>query len=695
MAAEEENGAPLPEIETTITERAQEVMKDNLEVMKDIVMKIRNEEDYARNIYADCPRLQHMLDKNPDLRPVFEDPRLVRINFETVYRNAGGVLPEDEEDMAKSKAKKSLIVRIASSPVFKVLKILLFLKKFIGCIAGGGIAAISGCFHCCTDCCCEDGLEQLEIEDDDSFMDMEIGDDVPMDPNQEALNAAADYMEDPEVQEQIQRLLDDPENLQDAIDNDHELRNLRDNNPLCAELMSDPETMKIMVDPDNLRALGEAPALIEADFADPSGFSADIDFVDIETGADGLDAFGDLDGGMDLESGGMDGLETYDVDYDDNDIQFDMGEAYEDVDADVDADVDMEADADADADVEADDDADGDGDDGDGDEGDDDDEEEDDDDGGWEEDLEFEEQELDADAAKGKGNKNKQKSKAQEEANKKGGMAGVMATLGVAATDLIASQIVGQVFGDGLLPGDLMGGGDLGGGPDLGGFEDAADQAGEVVNDDVAGLAEDTVEDVDDEKDEAKEAAALGKESVHGANKEFDSSGRRISTFNATAIGASAGATGAATAGVGAGLYGKQKGLDAIGSDDNSFKSIMSDEEDSFADEGEGDDEAIEEEDAKEKRSSRFFGAFKDIASATMTAAKEHVAGTLLGDDLGELLVEKQEEMGEESESEEDDDKKDKKESDGNEDELEAFEEFEDEQMEMKSSKRRSFFGKK
>ena len=45
-------------------------------------------------------------------------------------------------------------------------------------------------------------------------------------------------MEDPNVQEQMQRLLEDPDNLADAIENDSELRTLRDSNPLCAELVS-------------------------------------------------------------------------------------------------------------------------------------------------------------------------------------------------------------------------------------------------------------------------------------------------------------------------------------------------------------------------------------------------------------------------------------------------------------------------
>jgi hypothetical protein len=74
--------------------------------------------------------------------------------------------------------------------------------------------------------------------------------------------------------------------------------------------MQDPETMKILVDPDNLRALGEAPQMIELDFADPGGFTPETDFIDIEMGADG-----DYDG-----SGAFDGGDgSGDFDYGDND----------------------------------------------------------------------------------------------------------------------------------------------------------------------------------------------------------------------------------------------------------------------------------------------------------------------------------------------------------------------------------------
>ena len=66
-----------------LNEQAKDLMGDHLELMKEVVMRIREDEEFARNIYADCPRLQSLLDRNPDLRPIFEDPNLVRINFNT------------------------------------------------------------------------------------------------------------------------------------------------------------------------------------------------------------------------------------------------------------------------------------------------------------------------------------------------------------------------------------------------------------------------------------------------------------------------------------------------------------------------------------------------------------------------------------------------------------------------------------
>jgi hypothetical protein len=79
-------------------------------------MKIHEDPEFVKDIYKDCPRLQHLMDQYPDLRHVFSDPKMIRINFEQVYREAGGILPEDEEEI------EGFMVWFANSSFMKSLK---------------------------------------------------------------------------------------------------------------------------------------------------------------------------------------------------------------------------------------------------------------------------------------------------------------------------------------------------------------------------------------------------------------------------------------------------------------------------------------------------------------------------------------------------------------------------------------------
>jgi hypothetical protein len=65
-----------------------------------------------------------LLDQHPDFRPVFEDPSLVRTNFELVYRKAGGVLPED-----KPNNLRLILKRIVNHSLFKVFRFFPLIKK--------------------------------------------------------------------------------------------------------------------------------------------------------------------------------------------------------------------------------------------------------------------------------------------------------------------------------------------------------------------------------------------------------------------------------------------------------------------------------------------------------------------------------------------------------------------------------------
>lgn len=564
--------------EEGFNDEAQDLMKDHLELMKEVIMRIREDEEFAKNIYADCPRLQNLLDRNPDLRPIFEDPNLVRINFEQVYKDAGGILPEDEKKRAKC------LTWFVNSPIFKVIRLLLMVKKVMGCIAGGGIGMITGCFvGAC--CCGEDALpEDFDPEDDDAGADGEN------DQNKQALNSAAEYMENPEVQEQMEKLMEDPENLEEAIENDAELKALRDSNPLCAELMSDPETMKILTDPENLRALGDAPDLIEADFSDPNWSAPDIDMdVDID---------GDMDGDMDMDGS-------------------------------FDADADGDGDADADGGDEG-----GDGEDGEGEDGEDGDDEEDEDEALWEE-AELEQQDG---GANGRSTATSQ-ARAQQKPNQAKGSApaggGVAGSLGACARDLAAGAIVGSVFGGAA---DLfMGGDDFGGADNLDiidndGLNQAADAADMVGDTDFADTLEEGMDGGQDAVDNHPSSATRG-----GA----------------------AGAAGGAAAGGAAGA--------AMDGNGNKKK------------EGE---EGAEDPEGEAKKGGMWKGV-KGMTSAVMTAAKEQVAATILGDDLAEMLVEKMEEKNED-ESEKSDDEDD--------DEDIKKDDPEDEEGE---GKKKGFFGRK
>ena len=265
-----------------LNEKAQDVMADNLDIMRDIVFRIRDDPEFAKSIYANCPRLQKLLDEHPDLRPIFEDPKLVRINFEKVYRDQGGVLPEDEEEnpgIIKRSYEYCMgkIAIITSHPIFKVFKIFMILKKVIGFLSptkGFGVIKgfITGIFE-------DPDADPTDVDGDADAEGNPANLEMKM-----QLNAAAEHMEDPEVQERMEEMLENPDSMEESIENDPQLKALRDENELCAALMGDPDTMKILIDPDNLRALGEAPDLIEQDFLNPDGF---VDIPDDQPGVQG------------------------------------------------------------------------------------------------------------------------------------------------------------------------------------------------------------------------------------------------------------------------------------------------------------------------------------------------------------------------------------------------------------------------
>jgi hypothetical protein len=163
-------------------ELLQEVMADNLDIMLAIILKIREDPEYASNIYANCPRLQYLLIQHPALRPVFEDSKLIQINFEQVYKKAGGILPED-----KPNYYRNILKCIVMHPLFKVLRFLLFIKKIVSCALGSGIGLVTSMFV---------ADASADANNADNALNNEVHDGNPINQdNRESLNRAADYME--------------------------------------------------------------------------------------------------------------------------------------------------------------------------------------------------------------------------------------------------------------------------------------------------------------------------------------------------------------------------------------------------------------------------------------------------------------------------------------------------------------------
>ena len=238
----------------------------------------------------------------------------------------------------------------------------------------------------------------------------------------DACNAAAEHFDDPAVAEEMDRLLEEnPDNLDEIVENDETLRNLRDSDPIAAELMRDPETFKVITDGDNLRAMGELTQAMEGDFVN------------------GLDGGG---GGVDAAANAMDALDAADAvgnAADAADAAGDAGDAFENADYE-------EPDLDEEGDEE----------------------------GGAAQDAEeyLQDAEMEDDDMK-KSSRRGQRGKGKNQRNRAGEAAqGAKGILG-AGISAVAGGFLGDAMGDMM---DFGGGEDLAGiaGEDMGGLEDVA-----------------------------------------------------------------------------------------------------------------------------------------------------------------------------------------------------------------------------
>lgn len=133
----------------------------------------------------------------------------------------------------------------------------------------------------------------------------------------DACNAAAEHFDDPAVAEEMDRLLEEnPDNLDEIVENDETLRNLRDSDPIAAELMRDPETFKVITDGDNLRAMGELTQAMEGDFVNGLDGGGGVDAA--ANAMDAADAVGNAADAADAAGDAGDAFET--ADYEEPDL---------------------------------------------------------------------------------------------------------------------------------------------------------------------------------------------------------------------------------------------------------------------------------------------------------------------------------------------------------------------------------------
>ena len=424
--------------------QAEKLLNENPDVMHDIMKRVREDPQYCVDLYKDCPGMQEALNKNPDLRRLFEDPELVRRSFESVYvENGGDPLPPpdpdpdpaekregrgdlesgdgdedmslesvmgDDEDQEDKEDKEPMTFVKAIKAVLKAQKQLKKLKEM-----GNPMSYV-----------------QKFKDMIPSFGGMNPPEVPSIDLN--ALEETASTFENPDVAEGMDQILDNPENLKDAIENNDGLRELRDGNPMAAGMMEDPETLKVITDPSNIRGVGDINEAMENDFLNS-----------MAEGGGGGDAFEGLDGIPD--GGGGDALDG---------IMDEGGGAFDGVDADLEIegmgegmDVEMEPDMNADFDGM--------------------------DEGGNEYEYEAEEDEGPKKVKNPKGKeKDKKKEKEKEEPGPpKTKMQRGFGFIKGVSSNYMGGMVAGEVEGMGGVGGlvGLVGGGGDGDSLDLGGFE--------------------------------------------------------------------------------------------------------------------------------------------------------------------------------------------------------------------------------
>ena len=314
--------SPEEESQDVGQDTANAILTGNPGAVTDFMGQVRSDPEFCVSLYKDCPRMQEVLGKNPDLKKIFEDPVKMRASFEHVYQQGGGeaapgnwfeeamdvdsvvtdvtekrrkVAEKERERLLKDNAKPpNAMAAKALSGVMMVLKA----KRVVTSLMS--FASPTGALK-----------QAMNFIHPDDF-EGDIGGDVDgdgldidgLDGDSSEIDKAMARFQDPMVAEEIDRILEQPpEEMAMAIEDNEDLRALRDSNPLAAGMMGDPESFRVIMDPENLKACLELNDAMELDFMES-----------VNDTAANLEAAGDAVEGADIEGGevGLEGIEEVD-----------------------------------------------------------------------------------------------------------------------------------------------------------------------------------------------------------------------------------------------------------------------------------------------------------------------------------------------------------------------------------------------
>jgi len=281
---------------------AARLLKENPEVMDKVMLKQRNDPKYMSKVYMNSPSMRKVMTDNPNMDTLLNDEKIRRSGFENIYRDAGGELLDPKEEADRKARELELETKRENEEFERRQKELeeeeeedpekksVWKERFktVGMLAGK-IFLIKKVF--------DFAMNPLKM-----FSCFGGGGDLD-------LNQMATQLENPDTQSGVQDMMENADS--------NELSEIKDNNNIANNILSDPNKAAMLTDPNNLRSMADLRGAAEFDFMDSFQKAMDGDFEGMMGGDEELGGFGDdadIAGGEDIDLGEADFEESYEND---------------------------------------------------------------------------------------------------------------------------------------------------------------------------------------------------------------------------------------------------------------------------------------------------------------------------------------------------------------------------------------------